>query len=282
MRRFVGVVGVVIIILQIAGTAVQAASSTLLSPVEVTSTRLEEPIGQSTAAVTVITAEEIAQRQAVTVADVLRYVPGLTMVESGSIGTTTSVFTRGSNSNQTLVLIDGVRANNPFDGRFDFGNLVTDNIERIEIVRGSQSTLYGSDAIGGVIHIITKRGEGTPQYGIFGEGGNNQTWRVGGDASGGFHSLGYTASISRLGTDGYFAHDQYHNTTASGRGGVKLGSSTTVDITARYFDADKDLPGVAGRGFNSTQRQEAQSVFLTARLRHLITPWWDAQVTRQL
>lgn len=122
---------------------------------------------------TVITAEEIAQRQAATVADVLRYVLGLTIVESGSSGTTTSVFTRGSNSYQTLVLIDGVRANNPFDGRFDFGNLVTDNIERIEIVRGSQSTLYGSDAIGGVIHIITKRGAGRPQFGIFGEGGNN-------------------------------------------------------------------------------------------------------------
>jgi vitamin B12 transporter len=127
----------------------------------------------------------------------------MTIIESGSIGTTTSIFTRGSISNQTLVLIDGVRANNLFDGRFDFGNLRTDNIERIEIVRGSQSTLYGSDAIGGVINIITKCGEGKAQFGLLGEGGNNQTWRVGGDASGTFQPFDYAASISRLGTDAF-------------------------------------------------------------------------------
>jgi vitamin B12 transporter len=257
----------------------QPSSATPLPAVEVTATRLEAPLARTTSAVTVITADEIAQQQAITVFDVLRNVPGLFIVESGSIGATTSVFTRGSNSNHTLVLIDGARANNPFDGRFDFGNLLADNIERIEIVRGSQSTLYGSDAIGGVINIITKQAEGKPQFGIFGEGGSHQSFRVGGDASGRVSPFDYALSISRFGTDGFFAHDQYHNTTASGRGGVQWGTSTSFDVTVRYFDADKDLPGVAGRGFNSSQTQDEESVILTTRLRHLLTTWADTQLS---
>lgn len=139
--------------------------------------------------------------------------PGRTSVEPGRIGTTTSIFTRGSNSNQTLVLINGVQANNPFDGRFDFGNLLDGNIERIEIFPGSQSALYGSDVIGSVIHIITKRGDRKRQVGILAEGGNNQTWRIGADASGTFQPCDQAGSIARLGTDGFFAQDQYHNTT---------------------------------------------------------------------
>jgi vitamin B12 transporter len=278
MRCFLGLVMMVMSLSLTPIVMSQTPSMTPLPPVEVTATRLEQPIERTTSAVTVITAAEIAQQQAVSVADVLRNVPGLTIIESGSIGTTTSVFTRGSNSNQTLVLIDGARGNNPFDGRFDFANFLVDNIERIEVVRGSQSTLYGSDAIGGVINIITKRGEGTPRFGLFGELGSQESYRFGADASGAVNLLNYAVSVSRLGTDGFFAHDQYHNTTASGRGEVKLGSSTTLDISTRYFDADKDLPGIAGRGFNSTQEQEEESVFLTARLKHLFAPWWDAHV----
>jgi len=102
-------------------TVSQTSSMTPFTPVEVTATRLEQPVERTTSAVTVMIGEEMAQQQALTVADMLRNGPGLTIVESGSIGTTTSVFTRGSNSNQTLVLGDGARVNNPFDGRFRLG-----------------------------------------------------------------------------------------------------------------------------------------------------------------
>ena len=102
-------------------------------------------------------AEVIQRQQAETVAEALRSVPSLDVVQNGSCGTTTSVFIRGAESDQTLVLIDGVEVNSVTLGAFDFSNLTTENIERIEVLRGGGGTLYGSQAVGGVINIITKQ-----------------------------------------------------------------------------------------------------------------------------
>src|SRR5262249_35014951 len=130
----------------------------------VTATRLPTSIDRVGNAITVITEEQMRDRQASSVADVLRMVPGLAVNRSGGgVGTLTQVRIRGAEANQTLVLIDGIEVNDPSGGsEFDFGNLLTSGIERIEILRGPQSALYGSDAVGGVINIITKRGEGKP------------------------------------------------------------------------------------------------------------------------
>ena len=142
--------------------------STPLSPVVVTATRTEVPLAQTSASVTVITNEEIQQQEAAMVEEVLRVVPGLDVVQNGSLGTTSNVFIRGAESDQTLVLIDGVEVNSVTLGSFDFSNLTTDNIDRIEVLRGGGGTLYGSQAIGGVIQIITKKGEGPPTMTISG------------------------------------------------------------------------------------------------------------------
>ncbi|MFN9161635.1 MAG: TonB-dependent receptor, partial [Alphaproteobacteria bacterium] len=114
-------------------------------------------IGQTTedrlgTSVTVVTSEQIAQRQTVYVGDILRDVPSLAVSRSGGPGGATQVRTRGSEGNHTLVLFDGAEVNDPFQGEFDFSGLLASDIERIEILRGSQSALYGSDAIGGVIN----------------------------------------------------------------------------------------------------------------------------------
>ncbi|MCD5401659.1 TonB-dependent receptor plug domain-containing protein, partial [candidate division NPL-UPA2 bacterium] len=135
-----------------------------LGEIVVTATRRPQPIGGISASVTVIDAEEIAERGEITVLEVLRELPGLDVVQSGGPGAITSVFLRGAESGHTLVLVDGVRVNSPTTGMFDFANLTVDNIERIEIVRGPQSTLHGSSAMGGVINIITKRGVGPPRW----------------------------------------------------------------------------------------------------------------------
>ncbi|GAX62595.1 outer membrane cobalamin receptor protein [Candidatus Scalindua japonica] len=123
----------------------------------VTATRTETRVSQLPDSVTVISKEQINQQKATTIFEALRSVPGLNLRKSGGIGRLTSVTIRGSNTNQVLVMIDGVQVNSPTLGSFDFANLTTDNVERIEVVRGPQSTLYGSDAMGGLVNIVTKK-----------------------------------------------------------------------------------------------------------------------------
>ena len=139
-----------------AGWAQQDDDAFRLDPLIITATRSAERLSQTTRSVTVVGAEDIAARGTRTVADALRSVPGLDVVRTGALGATTSIFMRGSNANHTVVLIDGVKVNLA-GGAINFSDLSVDNIERVEVVRGSASTLYGSGAIGGVIHIITKK-----------------------------------------------------------------------------------------------------------------------------
>lgn len=133
-----------------------------MEPMVVTAARLEEPVSEVPASVTVITEEEITRKRVVMAEDVIRDVAGVYVRRTGTVGASTSVRIRGADTTQTLVLIDGVAVNNSWTGFYDFGNLTVDNVERIEIVRNAQSVLHGSEAMGGVINIITKRGEGTP------------------------------------------------------------------------------------------------------------------------
>src|SRR5262249_23647675 len=130
--------------------------------VVVSATKTPVPVTQLTSAVEIITGEDLTRRRVKMVAEALRLSQGLTVFSNGGPGSTTSARIRGSNSSQVLVLIDGAIMNSPTTGSFDFANLTTDNIERIEILRGAQSMLWGSDAMGGVINITTKRGTGAP------------------------------------------------------------------------------------------------------------------------
>ena len=183
-----------------------------LSPVVVTATRTETPLTETSTSVTVITEEEIRQQQAETVAEVLRTVPGLDVAQNGSRGTTTDVFIRGAESDQTLVLIDGVEVNSVTLGAFDFSNLTTENIERIEVLRGSGGTLYGSQAVGGVINIISKKGEGTPTASVLAEGGNGATHREAVSFSGAQGIVGFSGAAAYIDTEGFRKfNDGYRN-----------------------------------------------------------------------
>ena len=123
----------------------------------VTPTRTEVPRDQIASSMTVITAEELRERQVRFVSDALRAVPGVEVSRTGGVGGLTSVRIRGGEANHTMILLDGMQVNDPVFGAYDFGNLMVDDIERIEIVRGPQSVLYGGDAASGVIHIVTRR-----------------------------------------------------------------------------------------------------------------------------
>ncbi len=198
--------------------AAEPAPANSLPPVVVTATRTEVPLNQLTTSLTVITAEDIRERQGELVSEVLRDVAGVNVVQTGSMGTATSVFIRGSASNQVLVMIDGVEINSTTTGAYDFANLTTDNIERIEVLRGTGGTLYGSQAIGGVINIITKRGQGPLDVGVSLQGGNGWTNRQVATVRGGVGDLGYSFSVGHLASDGFRSvNDDYHNLSSSAR-----------------------------------------------------------------
>ena len=225
----------------------------------VTAERLDQTLEQVANSASVITRSEIELRQAPFVADLLRSVPGLDVVQTGARGGTTSVFIRGAGSGQTLVLLDGQPLNDPSDpGRsYDLASLSTDNVERIEVLRGPQSVLYGSDAMGGVIAIISRQGEGPLRASLYGEGGSYGTSLGRAQASGSARSLDYSASASRYQTAGIPSagsdygnriDDGFLNGTLSGRLGFKPAESLRLDLSGRnsYSKFDLDQRGGAG------------------------------------
>jgi vitamin B12 transporter len=240
------------------GFAAQPPEATL-PPVFVTSTRTETPLEQVTTSATVITAKDIEDQQAETVLEVLRQVPGFDVVQTGSRGTGTSVFIRGAEADQVLVLIDGVEVNSTTGGAFNFAHLTTENIERIEIIRGAGGTLYGSQAIGGVINIITKRGRGPAEFGLSAEGGNGWTHRQTLSLSGEVGRLGYSFSGARIETDGFRPfNDDYRNLAASGRLDYKVTEDAALRGIFRFnktdvglFNSNNFVPG--GRDPNSRE-----------------------------
>ena len=146
------------------------------------------------------------------VSDALREVPGLSVVQTGTPGQLTSIFTRGLNSAHTQVLLDGIPINQGLAGQFDFANLTTDNIDRIEVVRGPQSTIYGPRALAGVIQIFTKRGEGTPGATLSSDGGSYDTFRETLQSDGKINNFDYSIGASRIDTDNARPNNQYRNT----------------------------------------------------------------------
>lgn len=185
---------------------------TTLNEVVITATRSETPYYQIGSSVSIITSDLIQQKQLKTIVDVLKEIPGLSITQLGGPGKQTSVFLRGTNSNHTLVILDGVKLNDPSSpsNAFDFSSLNVYDISRIEVVRGSQSTLYGSDAIGGVINIITKKGSGKPQYHFEGEGGSNNYYRSNLSALGSFGNLNYSFFASQAASDGISASNKIY------------------------------------------------------------------------
>jgi vitamin B12 transporter len=218
----------------------------------VTATRTEEAQRTLGVATDVITEEEITERQDKDVRDVLRTVPGLNIVSSGGRGGTTSLFTRGGEDNYTKVLIDGVSVNLG-GGAYDFGRLQTANIERIEIVRGPQSALYGSDAITGVINIITKKGAGKPALhastsnGAYLKGDNNYTGAQSLSFTGGNDWIGGSLAYARVDDNGFLdVNHDYWNNTFSGRIDLYPEDHLDLTLTGRYEDSKLKFPTESG------------------------------------
>ena len=255
-----------------------------LNPVVVTATRVPTPESEVGSSVTVITSEEMQRKQERTLPEALADVPGLNVVQTGGPGGTTSVLIRGANADQTKVLIDGIDATDPATGTFNFEHVLTWDLDRVEIVRGPQSGLYGADAIGGVINIITKKGTGPAQFTSSIESGSFVTNNQNAAASG---------SISRFNYYVDFAHaqtldtpvtpsdlipvgrsvqgDSYDNKTASTRMGVDLTDNFDLGLVVRYVDTTLNFTADDAPGSESLKSTEDDQQLFTRGTAHLVS-----------
>ena len=223
--------------------AVPAATPDDEPDIVITATRNPQPLDETASAVTVITRQQIEQKKPFDLNDVIRLVPSLATAQTGSHGKQTSVFLRGTESNHTLVLIDGARINPPDFGAVDLGTVLVENIERVEVLRGPQSALYGSDAIGGVINIITRRGSGAMRTGGSIEIGDHATNRQVVTAHGQVGKGNLSFAATRLHSSGFVANDAYKNIGGSLRFDRSLSTRSALSFIGRVSDAEFGTPG---------------------------------------
>jgi vitamin B12 transporter len=260
-----------------------------LKKIEVSVARNKLPQEILPGSATIIDSAQIEQKKYLNVEDMLRGELGLDVVQNGPTGANTTVFMRGAGSSSTLVLIDGVQINSNTTGSFNFANILLDNIDRVEILRGPQSTLWGADAVGGVINLVTKKGKGKPTHRFTFEGGSFSTFKETLSSSGGFESFDYALSASRLDTEGFSSanerrgnseDDGYENTSLSLRAGLYFHEDNgRVDVIARYIDSRNEFDNFSGGPVDGPPFSLTESIYLSAPVSYLFTPWWEAKLT---
>src|SRR5262245_5308704 len=217
-------------------------------------TALGVPIETIGNAVTVVTGEELRRQQVRSAADALRGLPGVAVNRQGGVGSITQVRIRGAEGNHTLVLIDGIEANNATDGEFDFSNLSAEDIERIEVIRGPMSSLHGSNAVGGVVNIITRRGHGPMTASLRSEAGSFGTNDIVARLSGGNDQANLSISAEKRRTDGFNIapvggeKDGSGLNTLSLRAGVKLMEDVVLNVSLRNMEKHADRDGFGDFG----------------------------------
>lgn len=229
----------------------QTEPDNMLPALVVTADRFPTDPSKITSSYTVVMQEEMQRRQLRTASEVLKTVPGVSVQQSGGPGTQTAVFIRGSNANHTLLLIDGINANDPStaNGAPDFAHFLTENLDRIEVVRGPMSTMYGSQAIGGVINLVTKAGKGPMNGAAFTELGTRLWSNSGAYVRGSEGRFNYNLSFAGTFTPndtpvparftpngGFVDIDPYRNITLAARLGFEFNDNTQFNWYGRFID----------------------------------------------
>ncbi|HEX9758907.1 MAG TPA: TonB-dependent receptor [Nitrospiria bacterium] len=264
-----------------------------------TPTRLEEGVDAGASSVTLIPSHEIEEKHPVEIKELVSELPGVRLQESGTLGEQISLSLRGANTNQTLILQDGIRLNDPFQGGFDFGGFMMDEISQIEIVPGGQSALYGADAVGGVVNMITRRASKPFQLSLQGEAGNERTFREGFSVEGLNHLLDYTLTVSHVTTHGQFERDRFRGISVAGQMGLSFGKDNRLSYIYRIQDSQKELgteiipnlnidPNITTVGitvFDPNREIEREFYFHSVQFHGRVNPWlglsWKAALVEK-
>jgi vitamin B12 transporter len=279
------VCGILSALLLAGPTAGQTEETKRVEPVVVTATKVETPVAELGASVTVVNGDDFQTYHYSSVDEALRNVPGLEVRRSGSLGKISSAFIRGANSNQVQVLIDGVRVKSPTTGQVDLSDISPDLIERIEIIRGPQSTLYGADAIGGVVNIITRKGKGPLSGSVEVEAGNYDTLASRASASGTYRILDYSLSASHLESNGRFKNDNSDINALNSRVGVSLPWQSSVGFAVRYNKNEIGLPvkfvfpppQPITPVIDPNQKQQSETLVMSLEGQTHPVPWWESR-----
>lgn len=257
---------------------------TELEKIVVTPSRMEEKLAASSCSVSIVDSKDFDQKKIDAVKNALQDQVGLDIVQSGSFQGQTSLFTRGGNSNHTLILIDGVKAYDPIspNGAYNLAHLTLDNVDKIEILRGPQSALYGSDAMSGVVSITSKKAT-KPYVEAFWEGGSFYTYREHVEAGSVAHGFHYTFSASRLDTKGISQaqakknnqeRDPYDNTSIAGRVDYDINDKASIGATLRYNKAHYSLDqGADADDDNASEIDKETFITLYGGLK--VFDWWS-------
>jgi vitamin B12 transporter len=265
-----------------------------LQQIVVSATRTAQPLEKTGSSLTVISAAELDQRQTLVVSDILAQVPGLTVSRNGGPGQDTNLYIRGAEPGESLVLIDGIRINDPSspDGEPILGDLLNNDIDRIEILRGPQSTLYGSDAIGGVVNILTQRG-GTGPLSVRAEaqGGSFDTQRYNAAANGTDGALEYGAAADYYDTRGVSAADA-RNGNSEPDGYVNFGATANVrlhatealslDLRGFYLRSHTEIDGYPPPNYSLQDDAEFGDNYLRAGYAALNASLFDGKLTQRV
>ncbi len=261
--------------------------------VVVTATRLPTPAREVGSSISVISAFDLTRFKRTFVLETLRQVPAVSANQNGGVGGASSVFIRGANSEHTLVLLDGVELNDPINPSrsADLAHFLLTNIERIEILRGPQSPLYGSDALGGVVNIIPGRGEGRPRLTLTTSGGSFGTFIGQAALSGAAKTFDFSFGLSRYQTAGISAADSglagnseldgYANWTLAGRVGITVARNLEFELLAHSIWAKTDIDNFGGPyGDDPNNTQDYRSLYLKGQVRGLfLKNRWEQKLT---
>ena len=274
--------------------ASDADGDSSLDPVVVTATRTAQPLDRTGSSMSVITGADLDTRQLLFVSDALAQTPGLSVTREGGPGQVTSVFIRGAEAGESLVLVDGIRINDPSapDGSAVLGDLLLSNVDRIEVLRGPQSTLYGSDAIGGVVNVLTQRGGSQPLAGsLDAQWGTYDTNRLNAAAHGTLDAVEYGGAVNYFDTrgisaacacDGNTEPDGNRNLGATANLRWHASDVLSVDLRGFYTKSHTDIDGYPPPNYNFQDDPEFGRDQLLAGYAAVTGSWLNGQVTQRV